>query len=123
MLSRIKNRYMLLVPLSIIFLFLSTGCDKISGLFNPFDGIWESGLFTLTLNPNKTFELQTGLGITLESEGTYKYDEKYLYLNFSGNHRIEFNYKLNDDKSELSLSPKTKSRLFKVTITFEKEED
>ncbi len=107
---------LLLIPL-----IFAAGCDSLSGLFNPFDGTWKSSLFTLKLNPDKTFEMQTVIGITIESGGEYKYDDQYLYLNFSGNHTNEFTYEFNEDKSKLSLSPKTESRWFKATITFEKE--
>lgn len=100
--------------------FLISGCDKISGLFNPFVGTWKSGPLTLTFNPDKTFELETGIGVILESQGKYRYDDDYLYLNFSDDYTNEFTFEFNDDKSVLSLSPKTKSRWFKATISFEK---
>lgn len=99
---------------------LTIGCDKISGLLNPFTGKWESGPFTLEFNTDKTFVFETHMGLTLEYEGTYKYDEEYLYLDFGESHQTEFSYKFNNDKSELSLTPRTKSKWFKATLVFSK---
>lgn len=110
----------LIISASLVLILLSTGCDRISGLFNPFTGTWKSGFFTLKFNTDKSFEMKTGIGVTLESEGKYWYDDDYLYLNFSSEHINEFTYEFNDDKTELSLSPKTESLWFKATITFEK---
>ena len=66
--------------------------------------------------------MKTGIGVTLESEGTYRYDDDYLYLSFSDDYTNEFAFEFNDDKSELLLSPKTESRWFKATISFDKVE-
>ena len=110
-----------LVYLIFVITFILSGCDKISGLFNPFVGTWKSGPLTLTFDPDKSFELETGLGVILESQGTYRYDDDYLYLNFSDDYTNEFTFEFNDEKSVLSLSPKTKSRWFKATISFDKD--
>jgi len=115
-----KKGHILFIPVVLLFIILSTGCDKISGLFNPFVGIWKSGLFTLTFKPDKTFEMKTGIGVTLESQGKYRYDDDYLYLSFSDHYTNEFTFEFNNDKTELSLSPKTSSRWFKATISFDK---
>ena len=115
-----KKGQITLISSVLISALLISGCDRISGLFNPFAGTWKSGLFTLTFKPDKTFEMKTDIGVILESEGKYRYDDNYLYLNFSDDYSNEFTFEFNDDKSELSLSPKTHSRWFKATITFEK---
>ncbi len=113
----IKNQIFLILSL---FLF-TTGCDKISELLNPFTGTWKSGPFTLTLNTDKTFIFETGIGITIQSEGNYEYDKEMLVLDFNEESKMNFNYEFNDKKSELYLLPKTKSTLFKAKINFKKE--
>jgi len=115
-----KKGHFLIISVAFLSVLLITGCDTISGLFNPFNGTWKSGLFTLTFKPDKTFEMETGIGVILESQGKYRYDDDYLYLSFSDDYINEFSYEFNDDKSKLSLSPKTSSRWFKATISFDK---
>ena len=116
-----KKRHIFIISSVLASILFITSCEQITSFFNPFVGKWKSDLFTLTLNPDKTFELETGIGITVESDGTYEYDEENLMLNFSEDHKTDFTYKFNEDKSELSLSPKTESRWFKATIIFEKQ--
>ena len=105
------------------FSILLSGCDFINQFLNPFTGNWKAGIFTLEFNDDNTFILKTGLGFTIESEGTYNYDENTLFLDFSEDTKAEFTYEFNNDKTELSILPKSESDLFKAKIKFEKQKE
>ena len=120
-----KNSKNTIFPLIIVLsltLFISS-CEKLTEFFNPFLGTWKTGIFTLEFEDEINFVLKTGLGFTIESEGTYDYDKDRLFLNFSEDTKAEFSYEFNEDKTVLSILPKSKSDLFKTKITFEKQKE
>lgn len=98
-----------------------TGCNAIKGLFNPFVGKWKSGVFTLEMKSDKSFEFTIGSTVSVNLKGDYTYDENELTLNFDGESSVIFSYEFSEDKKELTLVPKTDFDYFKTKLKFTKE--
>ncbi|NIP38687.1 MAG: DUF4923 family protein [Candidatus Dadabacteria bacterium] len=107
----------------LIAVFIFSSCDMISGFLNPFTGSWKSGLFNFTFNDDKTFKLEIGSGLSFKTEGTYEYDKENLILSFSKDSKTTFSYAFNEDKSELTLTPKTEFKWFKTALKFIKTDN
>ncbi|MGI9533676.1 MAG: lipocalin-like domain-containing protein [Thermodesulfobacteriota bacterium] len=116
-----KPLYFLFPLLIIVFTFSS--CEKFSGFVNPFTGDWKSGLFTFTFNSDKTFILEIGSALSFKSEGTYEYDKENIYLSFPDSNNTTFKYKINENKTELFLTPQTEFKWFKTTLKFNKAQN
>ncbi|HSG32162.1 MAG TPA: hypothetical protein VLB82_11540 [Thermodesulfobacteriota bacterium] len=115
------NRKSLLLLSSLFFcIFTLSGCEMISGFLNPFSGSWKSGLFHFTFNTDNSFKLEVGSGLSFKTEGTYKYDKEQITLSFSKDSNTTFTYVFNENKSELTLTPKTEFKWFKTAVKFTK---
>ena len=97
------------------------GCNAIKGLFNPFAGKWKSGIFTLEMKNDRSFEFTIGSTVSVNLKGEYTYDENELALNFEGESSVIFSYEFSEDKKELTLVPKTDFDYFKTKLEFTKE--
>ncbi|MEQ9619440.1 MAG: hypothetical protein RIG61_09735 [Deltaproteobacteria bacterium] len=97
------------------------GCNVIKGLFNPFVGKWKSGIFTLDMKSDNSFEFTIGSTVSVNLEGEYTYDENKLTLNFDGKSSVIFSYEFGEDKRELVLVPETDFDYFKTKLEFTKE--
>jgi len=116
-----NRRYLFVVYVLLFIVITSTGCEVISSFLNPLTGSWKTGLFNFTFKNDKTFKLEIGSGLSFKTEGSYEYNKEKLFLIFSDNNKTTFNYDLNDNKTELSLTPETEFKWFKTTLKFSKE--
>ncbi|NIV43160.1 MAG: hypothetical protein GWN11_03650 [Candidatus Dadabacteria bacterium] len=115
------NRKSLLLLSSLLFCIITlSGCEVISSFLNPFTGSWKSGLFHFTFNADKTFNLEVGSGLSFKTDGIYEYDKEQIVLSFSKDNDTTFTYVFSEDKSELTLTPKTEFKWFKTAVKFTK---
>ena len=115
-----NRRYKLAILFSFSLLII-TGCSAIEGLFNPFVGKWESGVFDLEFKSDKSFELVIGKTISVNLEGKYEFDDNILTLDIEGDSELSFSYEFEDDKNKLVLKPESKSSYFNTKIEFDRE--
>ena len=97
------------------------GCNVIKGLFNPFVGEWKSGIFTLDMRSDNSFEFTVGSTISVNLKGEYTYDENTLALNFDEKSSVIFSYEFSEDKKELVLVAETDFDYFKTKLEFTRE--
>lgn len=97
------------------------GCNAIKGLFNPFVGKWKSGIFTLDMKSDSSFEFTIGSTVSVNLKGEYTYDENKLALNFDERSSVIFSYEFSEDNKKLVLVPETEFDYFKTKLEFMKE--
>lgn len=120
--GEMKKGYLLPISVIIIFLFLLSGCERVTVITNPFIGKWKSGLFIFTFNTDKTFVFEIGSALSFKMVGTYEYDDDKIDLKFGDETKTTFRYKFNENKDNMFLTPKTEFKWFKTTIKFKKED-
>ena len=96
-------------------------CSSIESLVNPFVGKWESGVFNLEFESDKTFKLMIGKAISVNLEGKYEYDEDSLTLEIEGDSNVTFTYEFKDDEKKLILKPESEFNYINTKIEFTKE--
>ena len=97
------------------------GCNVIKGIFNPFAGEWKSGIFTLDMKSDGSFEFTIGSTVSVNLEGEYTYDENKLALNFDEKSSVIFSYEFSEDNKKLVLAPETDFDYFETKLEFTKE--
>jgi hypothetical protein len=115
------NRHIKILAAFSFALLFYAGCSSIENLINPFVGKWESGVFELELNSDKTFKLAIGKTISVNLEGTYGYDDNTLTLNMEGDSDVTFTYEFKDDDRKLVLTPETEFNYINTKIEFTKQ--
>ncbi len=112
-----NRKYIFAALISISFL-LIYACISFG---NPFVGSWSSGEFNLEFNSDKTFELSIGNALSVNLEGTYKYDKERLTLTIDGHSDLVFSYEFKDGDKTLVLKPESDSGYINTKIEFSRK--
>ena len=100
------NRNFKIIAIFSFLLLVIVGCSSYG---NSFVGDWAFGSFHLKFKNDKTFELSIGKTLSVNIDGTYKYDKDTLILNIEGESEHPFYYEFKDGDKTLVLKPQSES--------------